>query len=65
MAEFGESTLRRPKSEPRLASIKPDEEQALYGTTEPCFGNFLFAAIHTGLRPFCELAKLTADDVEE
>jgi integrase len=25
----------------------------------------LFAAIHTGLRPFCELAKLTADDVEE
>ena len=57
--------LKKPKSEPRLASIKPDEEQALYGATEPCFGNFLFAAIHTGLRPFCELAKLTADDVEE
>ena len=57
--------LKKPKSEPRLASITPDEEQALYGATEPCFGNFLFAAIHTGLRPFCELAKLTADDVEE
>ena len=25
----------------------------------------LFAAIHTGLRPFCELARTTADDVEE
>ena len=24
----------------------------------------LFAAIHTGLRPFCELAKVTADDIE-
>jgi len=32
---------------------------------EPCFRNFLFAAIHTGLRPFCELARLTADEVEE
>lgn len=39
--------LKKPKSEPRLASIKPEEEQALYGATEPCFGNFLFAAIHT------------------
>jgi integrase len=57
--------LKKPKSEPRLASIKPDEEQALYGATEPCVGNFLFAAMHTGLRPFCELAKLTADDIEE
>ncbi len=57
--------LKKPKAEPRLASIAPDQEQALYGATEPCFGNFLFAAIHTGLRPFCELAKLTADEVEE
>ncbi len=57
--------FKKPKSEPRLASIKPEEEQALYGATELCFGNFLFAAIHTGLRPFCELAKLTADDIEE
>ena len=57
--------LKKPKSEPRLASITPQEEQALYEATEACFGNFLFAAIHTGLRPFCELAQLTADDVEE
>ena len=28
-------------------------------------GIFLFVAIHTGLRPFCELAKITADDVEQ
>jgi len=41
------------------------DEKALYGATEECFRNFLFAAIHTGLRPFCDLAKLTADDVEE
>lgn len=57
--------LKRPTGQPRLASFSPEEEQALYGATEPCFGNFLFAAIHTGLRPFCELARLTADDVEE
>ena len=57
--------LKKPKSQPRLASITPEEEQALYDATEPCFENFLFAAIQTGLRPFCELARLTADDVEE
>ncbi len=57
--------LKKPKSEPRLGSITPEEEQALYGATESCFGNFLFAAIQTGLRPFCELARLTADEVEE
>lgn len=57
--------LKKPKSEPRLASFTPDEEQTLYDATEPCFGSFLFAAVHTGLRPFCELAQLTADDVEE
>ncbi len=28
------------------------------------FRNFLFAAIHTGLRPYYELAKLTAGHVE-
>jgi integrase len=57
--------LKKPKSEPRLASFTPEEEKALYDATESCFENFLFAALHTGLRPFCELAKLTADDVEE
>ena len=57
--------LKKPKPKPRLQSIGPEDEQTLYEATEPCFGNFLFAAIHTGLRPFCELAKITADDVEE
>jgi len=57
--------LKKPSSRPRLDSISGEDEKALYGATEPCFGNFLFAAIHTGLRPFCELARITADDVEE
>ena len=29
------------------------------------FRNFLFAALHTGLRPYCELAKLKPDYVVE
>ena len=37
----------------------------MYSATDEPFRNFLFAAVHTGLRPFCELAKLTADDVVE
>jgi len=57
--------LKRPASQPRLQSFSPDDEKAIYGATEECFRNFLVAAIHTGLRPFCELAKLTANDVEE
>ena len=57
--------LKKPKPKPRLASFSAEDEKSLYEGTESCFGNFLFAAIHTGLRPFCELAKLTADDVEE
>lgn len=57
--------LKKPAPKPRLQSIGPEDEQTLYGATEPCFRNFLFAAIHTGLRPFCELATITADDVEE
>ena len=57
-------SLKRPQSQPRLQSIGPDEEQALYEATEERFRNFLFAAIHTGLRPFCELATITADHVE-
>jgi len=57
--------LKKPKATPRLASLSPEDEKALYGATETCFGDFLFAAIHTGLRPICELAKLTADDIEE
>lgn len=57
--------LKKPKAEPRLASFTPDEEQALYDHLEPSFKNFLFAAIHTGLRHFGELAKRTTDDIEE
>jgi integrase len=56
--------LKKPPSQPRLQSFSPTEEQALYDATEECFRNFLFAAIHTGLRPFCELATITADHVE-
>jgi len=56
---------KKPAGKPRLHSISPEDEQTLYETVEPCFQNFLFVAIHTGLRPFCELAKITADHVEE
>jgi integrase len=57
--------MKKPPSKPRLHSFSEQDEKALYGTTEPCFGNFLLTLIHTGLRPFCELARITADDVEE
>jgi len=57
--------LKKPPSRPRLQSIPPDDELAIYGATDDVFRNFLFAALHTGLRPFCELAKLTAAHVEE
>ncbi|HEX4131534.1 MAG TPA: tyrosine-type recombinase/integrase [Pirellulales bacterium] len=56
--------LKKPKAQPRLQSFSPEDEQAIYAATEERFREFLFAAIHTGLRPFCELAKITADDVE-
>jgi integrase len=56
--------LKKPRSQPRLASFSAEDEQRLYAATEDRFGDFLFAAIHTGLRPFCELAKVTADHVE-
>ena len=57
--------LKKPRSQRRLQSFSAEDEKALYEATEECFGSFLFAAIHTGLRPFCELARITADDVEE
>ncbi len=56
--------LKKPQSQPRLQSLSPEDEQTLYDSTDESFRNFLFAAIHTGLRPYCELAKLTADHVE-
>ena len=57
--------LKKPAYRPRLESFSPEDEEALYGATEPCFRNFLFAAIFSGLRPFCEPARVTADDVDE
>lgn len=57
--------LKKPPSQPRLISFSAADEQAIYDVTDEAHRNFLFAAIHTGLRPFCELAKLTAEDVEE
>jgi integrase len=57
--------LKKPPSRPRLHSFSEKEEAALYEATDEVFGDFLFAAIHTGLRPFCELARMTADEVVE
>jgi integrase len=57
--------LKKPRSEPRLQSFTKEEEHSIYKTTDEPFRNFLFAAIHTGLRPYCELAKITADDVTD
>jgi integrase len=57
--------LKKPGHRPRLQSIAPEDEQAIYGATDEGFRNFLFAAIHTGLRPFCELAKLKAEHIDE
>ena len=57
--------LKKPAARPRLYSLTPDEEQAVYGAADAPFRDFLFAALHTGLRPFCELARLTTDDVVE
>ena len=57
--------LKKPPHRPRLQSISAEDEQLLYSATDEPFGEFLFAAIRTGLRPFCELARLTADDVIE
>ncbi|HTN77276.1 MAG TPA: tyrosine-type recombinase/integrase [Pirellulaceae bacterium] len=56
--------LKKPTPKPRLQSINPEDEQTIYDNLEPQFKNFLYAALHTGLRPFCELAKLTAEHVE-
>ncbi len=56
---------KKPRAQPRLHSISPEDEQIIYDNTDDAFGNFIFADMHTGLRPFCELAKITADDIEE
>ena len=54
----------KPGPRPRLHSLSPADEQAMYGATDKPFRNFLFAALHTGLRPFCELAGLRVRNVE-
>ncbi|REJ69559.1 MAG: hypothetical protein DWQ31_04165 [Planctomycetota bacterium] len=56
--------VKKPPQRPRLYSFSEQDEVEIYEATDEAYGNFLFAAIHTGLRPFCELAKLTAADVE-
>ena len=57
--------LKKPRSVARLQSFSAQEERAIYRKCDQPLRDFLFAAIHTGLRPFCELARLTADEVEE
>ncbi len=57
--------LKKPPPQPKLISFSVAHEQAIYTATDEPYRDFLFAAIHTGLRPFCELAKLTAEHVEE
>ena len=57
--------LKKPPSRPRLHSFTAGDEISLYEATDEVFGDFLYAAIHTGLRPFCELARLTTDDIVE
>jgi integrase len=57
--------LKKPPSRPRLQSFSKEDEDALYNAVDKPLRDFLFAALHTGLRPYCELAKITADDVEE
>jgi integrase len=57
--------LKKPASQPRLHSFSREDELALYAAAGEQFRDFLFAALHTGLRPFSELARLTADHVEE
>jgi integrase len=57
--------LKKPSSKPRLHSLSKEEEETLLKAAAPPLRDFLFAAIHTGLRPFCELARLKAEDVEE
>jgi len=57
-------SLKRPTAPARLQSLSPEDERTLYEGTDERFRNFLFAAIHTGLRPYCELATITAEHVE-
>jgi integrase len=57
--------LKKPPANPRLQSLSKEDDETLYTGCDEPLRNFLFALIHTGLRPFCELARLTAADIEE
>ncbi len=57
--------LKKPPPQPRLHSLSDADESTMLSATDECFRNFLFAAIRTGLRPFRELARLTADHIDE
>jgi integrase len=57
--------LKRPAATPRLQSLSKEDEETLYTACDEPLRNLLFALVHTGLRPFCELARLTAEDIEE
>src|SRR4051812_17948822 len=57
--------LKNPPPRPRLHSFSPEDEKLLYQAAAGPFGDFLFAALHTGLRPYCELARLKAEDVSQ
>ncbi|MBA2115025.1 tyrosine-type recombinase/integrase [Bremerella alba] len=57
--------LTKPAHCPRLHSFSTEDERALYDATDEPYRDFLFAAIHTGLRPFSELAQVTGNDVVE
>jgi integrase len=56
--------LKKPTAQPLLQFFSREDEVTLLNAADEQFRNFLFAAIHTGLRPYCELAMLTADHVE-
>ena len=56
---------KKPQAQPRLHSFSKEDEETIYANTDEVFGDFIFAGLHTGLRPFCELARLTADMVIE
>jgi hypothetical protein len=47
--------LKKPPSKPRLHSLSEADEEAMLQAADPPFRDFLFAAVRTGLRPFCEL----------
>ncbi|ADB18376.1 hypothetical protein Psta_3721 [Pirellula staleyi DSM 6068] len=55
----------KPPQRPRLHSISPEDEASFYRAADPCLADFIFAAIHTGLRPFCELARMSTGHLVE